>query len=270
MLFKNVIHTCLLILLFTGTANSQVKTLAFKATQLKNARVKDAYDTKWEPLQKDMKAMKINPDEFDIYMRAFKTERIVEVWLKNKGEPRYKLFKTYDICASSGSLGPKRTEGDGQVPEGFYRIDLFNPKSDYYLSMRINYPNSSDIILREGTSPGSAIMIHGDCVTIGCLPMTDDKIKELYVLCLEARNRNNPIYIDIYPVKFTEENITMLEKNYSKSKLGFWRTLKPIYDYFETNHWLPRVSVDPKGKYFIEVAEGAETPATNQSPVNKL
>ena len=179
MQFKNVIHICLLVVFNASISISQVKTLAHKAGQLKSTRVKDAYDTKWPQLQLDLKAIGLNPDEFDIYMRAFKYEKTVEVWAKNKGDVRYKLFKTYDICASSGDLGPKRKEGDNQVPEGFYRIDLFNPSSDYYLSMRINYPNSSDVILKDGLNAGSAIMMHGDCVTIGCLPMTDDKIKEL-------------------------------------------------------------------------------------------
>jgi murein L,D-transpeptidase YafK len=251
---KNVLNRSLLVLFLTlfSISEAQVKTLAYKAGQLKSKRVKDAYETKWPQLQEDLKGISVNPDAFDIYLRAFKYERKVEVWLKNTGDVRYKLFRTYDICASSGDLGPKRKEGDGQVPEGFYRIDLFNPSSDYYLSMRISYPNTSDVILKEGPSAGGAIMMHGDCVTIGCLPMTDEKIKELYVLCLEARNRNNPIYIDIYPVKFTPENIKMLEANYPKSKINFWKTLKTGYDYFETNKWLPVINIDSKGNYFLD------------------
>lgn len=252
MLFKNVIHTWLLVLINISISFAQVKTLAFKAGQIKNPRVKEAYDTKWPHLQEDLKALKVNSDAYDIYLRAFKLEKVVEVWLKNPGETKYKLFKTYDICASSGDLGPKRAEGDGQVPEGFYRIDLFNPKSEYYLSMRISYPNSSDVTLKEGKSAGGSIMIHGNCVTICCLPMTDDKIKELYVLCLEARNRNNPIYFDIFPVKFTLGNVKLLEANYPKSKLTFWKSLKPAYDYFEEHHWLHKVNIDGKGHYFYE------------------
>jgi murein L,D-transpeptidase YafK len=269
MIFKNVINTCLLVVFTISLSISQVKTLAYKAGQLKSPKVKDAYDTKWPQLQKDLKSINISPDDFDIYMRTFKNEKVVEVWVKNKGDVKYKLFKTYDICASSGDLGPKRKEGDNQVPEGFYKIDLFNPNSDYYLSMRINYPNSSDVILKDGLSAGGAIMMHGDCVTVGCLPMTDDKIKELYVLCLEARNRNNPIYIDIYPVKFTDANIKMLESNYPKSKLSFWRTLKPMYDYFEENHWLPKINIDAKGNYFLSDDEVQSNP-NNSKQANKL
>lgn len=268
---KNVFHITVLILFFQNFAFSQVKDLAFKTGQLKNQRVKDAYDTKWEPLKAEMKKAYFKPDEFEIYLRAFKADKQLEVWLKNKEDVKYRLFKTYDICATSGDLGPKRAEGDGQIPEGFYRIDLFNPKSDYYLSMRVSYPNTSDIILKEGVSAGGAIMVHGDCVTIGCLPMTDDKIKELYVLCLEARNRNNPIYIDIFPTKLTDENFKNLEANYPKSKVHFWKTLKPIYEYFEENRWLPRVSIDPKGKYMLSEDEDKPSQQTQTvSPQRKL
>ena len=124
MKIKNVIHIALLVFLISTISFSQIKTRAFKASQLKNARVKEAYDTKWPQLQEELKAEKINETSYDIYLRAFKQEKKVEVWLKNPGETRYILFKTYDICASSGELGPKRKEGDGQVPEGFYQIDF--------------------------------------------------------------------------------------------------------------------------------------------------
>jgi murein L,D-transpeptidase YafK len=211
--------------------------------------VKDAYDSKWPNLKEDIKALKINPERYDIYLRAFKHEKKVEVWLQNTDDTKYTLFKIYDICASSGNLGPKRQEGDGQVPEGFYTIDLFNPTSNYYLSMRVSYPNESDKILKTGKSAGGAIMVHGNCVTIGCLPMTDDKIKELYVLCLETKNRNSTIKIDIFPIKFTTENIKFLENNFSKDKLTFWNSLKPAYDYFEKNHTTRKVLIDDKGNY---------------------
>lgn len=270
MLVKNVFHITVLILFTQIICIGQVKDLAFKTGQLKSQRVKDAYDTKWEPLKAEMKKANIKWDEFDIYLRAFKSEKLVEVWMKNKGDAKYRLFKTYDICATSGDLGPKRAEGDGQIPEGFYKIDLFNPKSDYYLSMRVSYPNNSDIMLKEGVNAGGAIMMHGECVTIGCLPMTNDKIKELYVLCLEARNRNNPIYIDIYPTKLTEENLKNLEANYPKSKTAFWKTLKPIYEYFEENHWLPRVSIDAKGKYYLSEDEDKPNAQQPTSPQRKL
>ncbi|MBI3518634.1 MAG: L,D-transpeptidase family protein [Bacteroidetes bacterium] len=252
MVFKNVIHSGLLVFLSIAIAHSQVKTSAFKSAQLKYAKVKDAYDAKWPALKDDMKTKGINAENYDIYLRAFKYEKKMEVWLKNSSETSYTLFRTYDICASSGDLGPKRKEGDGQVPEGFYTIDLFNPTSNYYLSMRVSYPNSSDLILKQGKNAGGAIMVHGNCVTIGCMPMTDDKIKELYVLCLEAKNRNRVVKIDIFPIKLNASNLKLLEANYPKEKINFWNSLKPAYDYFEKNHATRKVFTDAKGAYFFK------------------
>ena len=252
MLFKNVIHTSLLVMLTFCFSIAQVKTSTFKAAQLKYSKVKDAYDTKWPTLKESIKAISINSEDYDIYLRAFKHDKKIEVWLKNTDANSYKLFKTYDICASSGDLGPKRQEGDGQVPEGFYNIDLFNPTSNYYLSMRVSYPNSSDAILKTSKNAGGAIMIHGNCVTIGCMPMTDDKIKELYVLCLEAKNRSRTVKVDIFPAKMTTENMKLLEANYLKNKVTFWNSLKPAYDYFEKNHTTRKVYTDAKGGYFFK------------------
>ena len=70
-----------------------------------------------------------------IYIRSFKYDSQLEVWVKNEMSDPFKLFKTYKVCALAGTLGPKRMEGDYQVPEGFYYINEFNPKSNYYLSL---------------------------------------------------------------------------------------------------------------------------------------
>ena len=252
MKLKNVIHILLLVFIISHISIAQVKTLPFKTSQLKNIRVKDAYDSKWPKLKGELKALKINETSYDIYLRAFKQEKKVEVWLKNHEDTTFSLFKTYDICTSSGELGPKRKEGDGQVPEGFYTIDLFNPISNYYLSMRVSYPNTSDAILKTSKNAGGAIMIHGNCVTIGCIPMTDDKIKELYILCLEAKNRNKVIKVDIFPAKLTTENLKLLGANYSIDKITFWNSLKPAYDYFEKNHQTRKVFVNAKGSYYFK------------------
>ena len=49
------------------------------------------------------------------------------------------------------------------------------PTASYYLSLGINYPNVSDKILSDSLRPGSAIYIHGSCVTVGCIPDNDDQ-----------------------------------------------------------------------------------------------
>ncbi len=222
----------------------------FKATQLKNARVKAAYTEKWKPLQQEMKSKGLS-GSFDILLCAFKQEKLLEVWLRNTGSQAYTLLKTYPICATSGDLGPKRREGDGQIPEGFYTIDLFNPNSDYYLSLRISYPNRSDNILSDKKRPGGAIMIHGNCVTIGCIPITDEKIKELYVLAVEAKNAARNFQVHIYPCRLTAENLKQLEKRYSPELMAFWRNLKTVYDYFLSGNSVPFVRVAKDGKYYF-------------------
>lgn len=225
----------------------QLSAQTFKATQQKTARVKSAYSEKWANLKSELQKKGIK-ENFELFMRVFKEDKIVEVWLKSSGEKEFKLFKTYAICASSGELGPKRKQGDGQVPEGFYTVAVFNPYSSYHLSMGINYPNASDKIIGTGNLGGD-IMIHGSCVTIGCMPLTDNYIKEVYVLCVEARNNGQKaIPVHIFPTKMDEKGMIFLSETNPK-QLDFWKNLQPGYNYFEQKKQLPKITVDKKGKY---------------------
>src|SRR5690606_26788584 len=115
----------------------------------------------------------------------------------------FQHFKTYKVCALAGTLGPKRMEGDYQVPEGFYYINEFNPRSVYHLSLGLNYPNASDRYLSDAIQPGGDIYIHGSCVTTGCIPITDSQIEELYALATYAKNAGQDfIPVHIFPVRF--------------------------------------------------------------------
>ena len=226
---------------------------SFKATQQKCARVKTAYSEKWGNLQAEMTKKGINKDNFEMYIRIFKNDKIAELWLKSKDQKEYKLFKTYNICASSGTLGPKRQQGDGQVPEGFYTIAAFNPYSSYYLSLGVSYPNASDKIIGKGNLGGD-IMIHGNCVTIGCIPLTDTYIKEVYIIAVEARNNGQQtIPVHIFPTKLNEAGMAFLTKESvgNSTLLNFWKNLKTGYDYFEQNKLLPKVSSDKTGKFIF-------------------
>ena len=71
------------------------------------------------------------------------------MWARNRDGGPFELLKKYPLAATSGSLGPKRAAGDYQVPEGFYEIDRFNPKSWFHLSLGLNYPNAADRALGE-------------------------------------------------------------------------------------------------------------------------
>src|SRR5688572_3429545 len=207
---------------------------SFKATQLKHSRVKTAYDEKETVVKKYFSDKNLSYSGFHIFIRAFKKEQKLEVWVKDRNQETHTLLHTYDFCTSSGVLGPKRKEGDYQIPEGVYSINHFNPLSNFYLSLGINYPNASDRILSDPKTPGGSIYIHGNCVTIGCIPLTDDKIKELYVLAVEARNGGQEkIPVHIFPARLSATELNSLKLTYPTKTISFWENLKLVYDDFE-------------------------------------
>jgi hypothetical protein len=114
-----------------------------------------------------------------------------------------RFIREYDLIAASGRLGPKLQEGDGQVPEGLYRIVLLNPNSRYHLSLRVSYPNEFDLAQarREGrTDPGTDIMIHGGARSRGCLAVGDEGAEDLFVVAALTETREIPLLIS--PVDF--------------------------------------------------------------------
>lgn len=237
-------------LLFSLLMNDPVP---FKQTQLQHSRVSSSYQEKEITVKKYFSNKNLNYQGFHLFIRAFKKEQKLEVWIRENGKLKYTLLQEYDFCTSSGVLGPKRKEGDRQIPEGIYHISHFNPFSNFYLSLGINYPNRSDRILGD-KHPGSAIYIHGSCVTIGCIPLTDDKIKELYILAVEARNNGQAtIPVHIFPARFTMQGQKELENAYAEntSLLSFWSKLRVIYDSFEKSKTIPEVRINSKGEYYL-------------------
>jgi murein L,D-transpeptidase YafK len=226
----------------------------FRQNQLKYPRVKEAFQQKEQMLTKLLSSKNIRSNELEIFIRILKSEKTVEVWGKNKPDSKFVFVCQYTFCASSGNPGPKRTQGDHQTPEGFYHIERFNPQSSFHLSLGINYPNKSDKILYRSGNPGGDIFIHGNCVTIGCIPITDDKIKELYVLCVIAKNNGQVnIPVHIFPARLDDKNAGLLFAEYEKNTalVLFWKELKPVYDYFDKNSNLPSVKIDSKGSYSL-------------------
>jgi murein L,D-transpeptidase YafK len=225
---------------------------SFKETQLRNVRVKTAYTEKEEAVKGYFAAKKLKYENFSLFIRAFKKEQKLEVWIRETGKETYTLLHTYDFCAVSGTLGPKRKEGDYQIPEGIYSINHFNPLSNFYLSLGINYPNASDRILSDPKTPGGSIYIHGNCVTIGCIPLTDDKIKELYVLAVEAKNGGqDKIPVHIFPARLSAAELNSLKLTYPTKTISFWENLKLVYDDFERSKALRPVRVKSSGEYAI-------------------
>ncbi len=170
-----------------------------------------------------------------VYIRIFKESKELEVWLKK--DDSFALFKTYPICTYGyGSLGPKLRQGDGQAPEGFYFVTpgRLNPYSKFHLSFNLGYPNQYD--RRHGRS-GSALMVHGDCVSIGCYAMTDPAIEEIYALVDAAFRNGQPFFrVHIFPFRMTQEN---MKKHGESEWRSFWKNLKQGYDFFEAQENVP-------------------------------
>lgn len=229
--------------------------IGFKDQQLKHYRVKRAYAEKGKMIQQRLKDLKLNANELALYIRIFKKDSLLELWGKDNSNEKYKLIQNYKICELSGKIGPKRRQGDMQIPEGFYHINVFNPESNFHLSMGINYPNKSDLILSSQTKPGGNIYIHGACVTIGCITFQTEMIKELYVYGVEARNNGqNTIPVTIFPYKLNDKQFEKLKSEFNEDKqiIGLWSDLKQGYDYFESNKTLPTITFLENGRHVIK------------------
>ena len=183
-----------------------------------------------------------------IFVRIFKEPKQLEVWMEVEGESRFRLFKTYEICTFSGSLGPKLKEGDLQSPEGFYFVtpERMNPLSQFHLSFDLGYPNAYD---RARQSPGSAVMVHGSCVSIGCYAMTDAGIEEIFALADAALRAGQPFFrVHVFPFALTDEE---LRERRDSSWWNFWENLKEGYDYFERARRPPNVRARA-GRYVFD------------------
>ena len=135
----------------------------------------------------------------EIFLRAMKREGELELWARGGATEKFRLVKSLRITAQSGGPGPKRREGDMQVPEGFYEVNRFNPRSNFHLSLGINYPNASDRVRGDPVAPGFDIFIHGGNVSIGCVALGDDGIEEIYLAALDSRVR--PVRVQLFPAR---------------------------------------------------------------------
>jgi murein L,D-transpeptidase YafK len=227
---------------------------SFRDQQWKYPRVRTASKEKDEVLRQRFKEKSLNYPPSRILLRAFKKEGVLELWADDAEEKPYILVHEYRICISSGVLGPKRRFGDEQVPEGFYELDWFNPQSNFFLSLHISYPNASDRILGSQSNPGGDIFLHGNCASIGCIPITDDGIKEVYWLAVLVHgNGQQHLPIQIFPARLSSEGLQELTATHRNDAalLAFWSNLKEGYDLFEKSRRLQRVKTRADGVYLF-------------------
>lgn len=233
-------------------ADYAVAESGFARAQLQHSRVRRAQLNARPRIQRLYRERNIRHPAAEVFVRVFKRDREMEVWVRPLDGSRFQLLKTYSICALAGKPGPKRRQGDAQVPEGFYNIDLFNPNSSYHLSMRVDYPNARDRAANPRGNLGGDIYIHGDCVSEGCLAMTDEGIEELYWIGIEAHAMGQTrIPVHIFPARLEDAEMRRMKDVFADQPelLRFWKTLQPGYEYFEKHHRLPQVLVDAGGTY---------------------
>ena len=216
-------------------------------------KVSDVFSRMEDSVKKQFEAQQLTWPPEAMYVRSFKYDRQLEVWVKGNTKDPFKLFKTYKVCMQSGTMGPKRMEGDYQVPEGFYQINEFNPNSNFHLSLGLNYPNASDKILSDSLRPGSAIYIHGNCVSTGCIPISDKPMEELYIIASNVKAKGQEfITVHVFPVRYNVKksmeylNTTIQNNVYLQT---FNKNIKAAFDYFETKKQLPVIMVNQKGEY---------------------
>ncbi|MBU4528619.1 MAG: murein L,D-transpeptidase [Hoeflea sp.] len=186
-----------------------------------------------------------------IMMRIFKEEGVLEVW-KQKGNGRFDIIASYEICKWSGGLGPKFKEGDRQAPEGFYRIypAQMNPKSSYYLSFNMGFPNSYD---RSHGRTGTNLMVHGACSSAGCYSMTDEQVLEIYGFARDAFKGGQEYFlVEALPFRMTPENMA---RHRDSEHFEFWKMLKVGYDHFELTKRPPKVEVCDRQYVFNQIPE---------------
>lgn len=202
-------------------------------------------------LVSDMSAKGMSQSD-PILVRIFKKESELEVWKRDRSG-QYALLKTYPMCRWSGQLGPKKHEGDRQAPEGFYTVtaDLMNPRSQYYLSFNLGYPNPLE---KSQGATGSALMVHGACTSAGCFAMTDEGIAEIYGLAREAfAGGQRSFQVQALPFRMTPENMA---RHRNSPHIAFWRNLKEGSDHFEATKQPPKLAACGR-RYVFNARDGS-------------
>ncbi|MEM8526615.1 MAG: L,D-transpeptidase family protein [Bacteroidota bacterium] len=169
----------------------------------------------------------------EIVLVGLKEEQLLQVYAKTQND--IKFIKAYPFTANSGNLGPKLKEGDRQIPEGIYQIEYLNPNSSFYLSLKINYPNEFDKSKSQFANVsemGGDIFIHGKAVTIGCIPIGDEAIEEVFLMAKKAFShpikviisprdfRKTAIYPNVASIDWEEELYRQIEEELNKVPLS--------------------------------------------------
>ncbi len=182
-----------------------------------------------------------------VFLRLFKEENELEVWMRGIGDSHYTLYKVYRLQGWSGKLGPKLKEGDRQVPEGFYYVSAsrLRPETRHFLGVDLGFPNEYDTY--HGRT-GSGLMIHGGKNDTGAFVLSPGDMSEVYALSDAALQSGQRLFrVNVFPFRMTDKR---MEQEWKKQPewIDFWVNLKEGYDFFENANFPPDVSVNA-GEY---------------------
>ncbi len=232
--------------------------------------------------QKCLELNVVYPPKFVLF-RAFKLEGEFEIWVADKRSDSLKLLANIPICAIDQEPGPKLMQGDGKTPEGFYtcRIYYGSPNSFMWIKLNNNeindfgsvgYGSSFKLCLEypltidtertkrfsPGHNPGSAICVHGNCVTAGCISFEN---KNFLPVFLSSCFHDSKLYgypkIHIFPFRFSD---VLIEK-YSEQTASFmnkaeitvfWNEIRKAYDLFNINKKALKISYQNNTYNFTE------------------
>src|SRR3954469_14375809 len=99
-------------LLFLFVLQSVVAQPSFIEYQKTYPTVASAIKSKEDTLKSQFAKQGLSWPAKQIYVRSFKYDSQLEVWVRYSNAQPFKLFKTYKVCAMAGAIGPKRMEGD--------------------------------------------------------------------------------------------------------------------------------------------------------------
>lgn len=222
---------------------------AHAGTVAETARSKAAYGAQAPQLETALaeKGLKLGSP---VFLQITKQPAMLTAYVASE-DGRYVAFRSWPVCAASGTLGPKLAEGDFQAPEGFYRVKpgQMNPASSYHLAFNLGFPNAFD---RAHDRTGSFLMVHGSCVSIGCFAMTDQGIEEIWTLMQAAfEGGQAAVDVHIFPFPMTAAN---LAAHAASEHAAFWQALKPGWDAFEMTGKVPATRV-AGGAYQIRTVQ---------------
>lgn len=223
---------------------------SFLDDQLQYSRVRSAYKEKKPIITEKLSSMDLSLNNVNVAIKAYKYEQIVKIYVKSKSEKQWRVYDTFPFNCTSGELGPKRMEGDYQIPEGFYHVNHFNPYSNFLLSLGVSYPNKADKLKSSAKKKGGAIYMHGGCATIGCIPIEDEPIKEVYVLSVLGKNcGQGKVPIHIFPFEYSDQKMESAVQLFPEHE-AFWKNIYEIEKKFDEEKVIPKVGVNSVGDYY--------------------